>query len=179
MSGGCGRDKHSHSFEPPMSIVTTLAELAQPWADWFGDHKIAQRGVTWLHISGIMVAGGLAIASDRAALRVLNGTVDDRSRVLRDFSQVHRPILTGLAVVIGSGLLMMLADVEAILPSPVYLTKMGLFAALLFNGWLIQQNERQLALDPSPGNARWKRFKYSAVASIALWLLVALGGVTL
>lgn len=162
-----------------MSIVTTIAGLAQPWADWFSDNKIAQNGVTWLHISGIMVGGGLAIASDRAALRAMNGTVDDRSRVLRDFSQVHRPILMALTVVVGSGLLMMLADVEEFLPSPVYWTKMGLLAALLFNGWLIQQNERQLVLDPSPGNARWKRFRYSAVASIALWLLVALGGVAL
>ncbi len=162
-----------------MSIVTTITELAQPWADWYNHNKVAQGGVTWIHIAGIMVGGGLAIASDRAALRAVNGTAEDRSRVLSDFSQVHRTVIAALAAVVVSGLLMLLADVENLLPSPVYWVKMGLFAILLGNGWLIQQNERQLALDPSPGNPRWQRFKFGAVASITLWLLVALGGVTL
>jgi len=162
-----------------MSLVTTISELAQPWADWYSHSKVAQVGIIWLHIAGIMVGGGLALASDRAALRALKGTADERVRVLRDFSAVHRTILTALAVVVVSGLLMMLADAETFLPSPVYWVKMGLFATLLFNGWLIQQNERQLALDPSPANKRWKRFRFSAVASMALWLLVALAGVTL
>ena len=162
-----------------MSIVTTITELAQPWADWYNHHKVAQGAVIWLHVAGIMVGGGLAIASDRSALRAMKGTVDDRARVLHDFSQIHRPVMAALALVVMSGLFMMLADAETLLKSPVYWVKMALFAALLFNGWLIQQNERQLALDPSPGNARWSRFKFGAVASITLWLLVALGGVTL
>ena len=162
-----------------MSIVTTISELAQPWADWYNHHKVAQGGVIWLHVSGIMVGGGLAIASDRAALRAVKGTVEERTRVLHDFSQVHRTVITALAVIVVSGLLMLLADVENLLPSPVYLVKMGAFVTLLANGWLIQQNERKLALDPSPGNARWQRFRIGAIASITLWLLVALGGVTL
>ena len=162
-----------------MSIVTTISELAQPWADWYNHRKVAQGGVLWLHIGGIMVGGGLAIASDRAALRAVKGTVEERTRVLHEFSQVHRTVITALAVVVVSGLLMLLADVENLLPSPVYWAKMGLFAALLLNGWLIQQNEHQLAIDPSPGNARWQRFRIGAIASITLWLLVALGGVTL
>lgn len=162
-----------------MSIVTTISELAQPWADWYNHNKVAQGGVIWLHIAGIMVGGGLAISSDRAALRAVKGTVDERTHVLHEFSQVHRTVIAALAVVVVSGLLMMLADAENLLPSPVYWVKMGLFATLLLNGWLIQQNERQLTLDPSPGNVRWQRFKVSAIASITLWLLVALGGVTL
>ncbi len=162
-----------------MTLIETLAEVAKPWADFYSKSKPMSLGVTYLHIAGVVIAGGFAMASDRAALRVASGSNEDRAFVLREFTFVHRPVLTALTVVVLSGAAMLLADVETFLKSPVYYVKMALFAVLLFNGWLMQRNEALLATDPSPSNSAWGKFRGNAVASIVLWLSVALAGVIL
>ncbi len=162
-----------------MSVIEQVVALAQPWADFYGHYKQVATIVTFGHIGGIMVGGGFAMASDRAALRAVKGTEDDRVRVLREFGSIHRPVIISLVIVVISGVLMMLSDAETFLGSPVYYLKIGSFVALLANGWMVQQTEQKLVKDPSSGNKLWGRFTLGARASLTLWLWTALVGVYL
>jgi hypothetical protein len=157
-----------------LTLIQTLAEAAKPWADFYAKSKPTSLGVTYLHIAGVMIGGGFAMASDRAALRVGKGSAENRAFVLREFTFVHRPVIIAL-----SGAAMLLADVETFLGNPVYYVKMGMFAALLVNGLLMQRNERRLAADMSESNSAWGGFRGNAIASIVLWLSIALAGVLL
>jgi len=162
-----------------MSIVETIAAAVKPWNELYSHSKVVSASVTYVHLGALLVGGGFAVASDRTALRVRSADVDERRRVLRDFAGIHGPVVTGLAVMIASGLAMMLADVETFLVSPVYWTKMALFAVLLANGYLVMRTERSLALNPSPSNPLWGRFTFGAIASLTLWLATTLAGVIL
>jgi hypothetical protein len=162
-----------------LTLIQTLAEAVKPWADFYAKSKPTALGVTYLHIAGVMIGGGFAMASDRAALRVSKGSTEDRAFILREFTFVHRPVIIALTVVVSSGAAMLLADVATFLGNPVYYVKMGMFATLLVNGLLMQRNEKRLAADPSAGNAAWGSFRGNAIASLVLWLSIALAGVLL
>ena len=162
-----------------MSIIETVVGLAKPWADLYGHSKPLATVVTFGHVAGIMVGGGFAMASDRSALRAIKGSDEDRRRVLADFSSIHRPVLISLTLVVVSGVLMMLADAETFLSSPVYYLKMGSFVLLMANGFMVQKTEQALAKDPSTANKLWGRFAIGARASLFLWLWTALIGVAL
>ncbi len=159
-----------------MSFVHTLATAVKPWADLYGHSKTVSSLVTWVHLAGILVGGGFAIASDRAALRALGADLEERKRVLRDFGTIHRPVVIALAVVAISGVFQTLSDVETFLTSKVYYTKMALVIVLLLNGYGVMRAEQRLQLDPSPGNKLWRRFRFGAIASITLWLGTLLAG---
>lgn len=162
-----------------MSVIEQVVALAKPWADLYGHSKPLSTVVTFAHIAGIMVGGGFAMASDRAALRAVKGNDEDRRRVLADFSSIHKPVIISLTLVVISGVLMMLSDAETFLGSSVYYVKIGSFVVLLANGWMVQKTEQALAKDPSTGNKLWGRFTLGARASITLWLWTALVGVAL
>ena len=53
-------------FETPQA----LADLVAPWAKYYSHSKTAETIVTFLHIAPLVVGGGLAIALDRASLRL-------------------------------------------------------------------------------------------------------------
>jgi hypothetical protein len=162
-----------------MAIVETIEAALKPWADFYGHHKPVQVAVEFLHVGGLLVGGGFAIASDRAALRALKADMEARKHVLRDFGMIHTPVLRALAVSAGSGLLMLASDTGTFLVSPVFWTKMTLVLLLLANGYLVKRTGAVLKADPSPGNRAWPRFRFGAVASITLWLATTLAGVTL
>ena len=48
-----------------------LIELLKPWNDFYGHSKTTETLVVFLHIGGLLLAGGLAISADRATLRAL------------------------------------------------------------------------------------------------------------
>jgi uncharacterized membrane protein len=162
-----------------VTIVETIAAAVKPWNEPYSHSKAVSASVTFVHLGSLLLGGGFAVASDRAALRVRTADVDERRRVLRDFAGIHRPVVTALGVMIVSGLAMMLADVETFLVSPVYWTKMALFVVLLANGYLVMRTEQSLTTNPSPSNPLWGRFTMGAVASLTLWLTTTLIGVIL
>ena len=162
-----------------MAIVETLEATLKPWADFYGHTKLVQAGVEFLHVAGLLVGGGFALASDRLALRALRADDAQKAFVLREFSTIHTPVVLALAVSVASGLLMLASDVGTFLVSPVFWTKMVLVAALLANGYMVKRTDEALNADPSSGNRAWARFKFGAIASIALWLSTTLAGVIL
>jgi hypothetical protein len=159
-----------------MSFVHTIAAAAKPWADFYSHSKTTSSIVTWVHLAGVLVGGGFALASDRAAIRAAGADLDERTRVLRDFGTIHRPVLAGLTVVVLSGVMQTLSDAETFLVSKVYWTKMVLIVLLLANGYGVMRTEQRLALDPGPTNKLWGRFRLGALASITLWLATLLAG---
>ncbi len=162
-----------------MAILETLETFLKPWADFYGHTKLLQAGVEFLHVGGLVVGGGFALASDRAALRSLKADLEQQKHVLRDFTAVHTPVIMALSVSVTSGIVMLTTDIGTFLTSPVFWTKMTLVLLLLANGYLVKRTEEQLNADPSPGNPAWPRFKFGAMASITLWLSTTLAGVIL
>ena len=162
-----------------MPIAETLGQVLQPWADFYSHAKAVQAGVEFLHVGALLTGGGLAVASDRAALRALRAPPETQRFVLAELTQVHRPVLIALAVAGCSGLLMLASDIGTFAASPVFWTKMSLVALLLGNGYLVKRNGERLDADPAPGNPAWPRLRFGAIASITLWLATTLAGVIL
>lgn len=94
-------------------------------------------------------------------------------------------MLTGLAVIFTSGLLLALSDVKTFGPSPIYWTKMSLVALLLINGSVLQRTEQKLragsllAHTTAPGKQLWSRLRFAAATSMTLWTAIVLAGVVL
>ena len=70
----------------------------------------ASAAVTYVHLGGILVAGGFAIVTDRASILLLREAEPDYQRELSRMGNVHVWVLGGLTVAAASGLLMLLAD---------------------------------------------------------------------
>jgi hypothetical protein len=166
-------------------ILQAVATAAKPWAALYSDSKAVSSAVTFFHLGGLLFAGGLAVASDRATFRALKGSDDDRRRLLADLANAHRWVLTGLAVIFTSGLLLALSDVKTFGPSPLYWTKMSLVALLLINGSVLQRTEQKLRAESlhshatAPGKKLWARLRLAAATSMTLWTAIVLAGVVL
>jgi len=158
-------------------MVESLAGLLQPWADLYAASTPVQAVVVFLHLAALVVAGGLAIATDRAIVRATPAAAAVRAHVIQDVTSAHRLVIVGLVLLVITGGLMLLADVAALLPSWLFWVKMGFFALLLVNGILLQRAERheQLAEDP----VAWRRLRAAAVRSTSLWLVLLLIGTLL
>lgn len=162
-----------------MPIIETIAAAVKPWNVLYSHSKPVEAAVTFLHIGALLLGGGFAVASDRAALRARAADVDERRRLLRDFAGIHQHVVPALGVMVASGVAMALSDVETFFVSPVYWTKMGLVVVLLANGYVLMRTERALALNPEPSNPLWRRFTFGAIASMTLWLATTLAGAIL
>ena len=162
-------------ISPPAFLVDALA----PWNEFYSHSATAQTIVQFLHIGGLLFAGGLAIAADRGSLRAIRAATANRTSHLEELAAVHRFVLTGLTVVVASGLLLLGADIEAFFGSWVYWIKMVLVILLLANGWQMTRIEQQLRMDSSEESPAWGRLHRVAVRSLALWFTITLAGITL
>ena len=161
-----------------MTIVESLAHLAEPWATAYDNSKLLMNGVMFGHVAGFLIAGGLAIAADRAVIRATAAGPDSRRVHLSEFHTVHAPVLIGLAVTFATGLLLFLADVETFATAPVFWIKMGFLALLLANGAGLRRAARRLDAGDAP-DRDWQALRRSAAASTLLWLVAVLTGVML
>jgi hypothetical protein len=162
-----------------MLVPESIVHLLEPWNHFYSHSKAAETVVQSLHIGGVLMAGGLAIASDRGTLRALRTPASDRAFPMRELAAVHRWVLTGLTVVVISGLAMLTADIETFFGSWIYWVKMGLVATLLVNGLVITRTEAELRADPAEQSPHWDRLRVRAVTSIILWFTITVFGVSL
>jgi uncharacterized membrane protein len=162
-------------IDPPHMLV----DMLKPWADFYSDSSVAPTIVTFLHLGGLLFAGGTAVAADRVALRLASNEGGQRDTHLAERHQLHRVVIGGLIVVVISGILMLTADIETFYASAVYWTKMALVAALLGNGFWMTRIERTLARVGTSDARAWKRFRGATLTSIALWFTITFFGVTL
>ena len=158
--------------------ASALARLAEPWNSLYSDSKAVSSAVLFLHLVPLLLAGGAALTADRATIRAARGSVEDRTRQLRELGRVHRVVLGGLALSFVSGVLLFLADVDEFLGSPVFWVKLGFIGLLLLNGFMMTRTEKALG---SGGNetALWGRLRTISVLSLILWMATTLVGVVL
>lgn len=162
-----------------LDLLTRAEAFAQPWADAYNNSSALQVGVTFAHIGGIVVAGGLALAADRATLRVARAPALIRGHHLDELGAVHRPVLIGLTVIFLSGVLLLGADVATYGPSWVFWGKMALIVGLLANGALLSRAEGRLRTAGHGSDHEWTALRRRALTSMTLWLSIVLVGTVL
>ena len=156
-----------------------LSRLAHPWAAYFNDSPTLQTSMTFLHLAGIFLGGGFAIATDRETLLAMHARETGQYRQLQRIHTIHRPVLVGLTVALVSGFLLFAADVETFFHSAAFWVKMILLALLLANGYLLARTQQKLLFGPEADAQLWRRLGYISIASIVLWLAIILAGVLL
>jgi hypothetical protein len=160
---------------PPQSLI----DLFKPWNEFYSHSKMAATVVTFVHVGGLLLAGGLAIAADRGTLRALRIAAGDREHYTRELASVHRWVLTGLTLVVISGLALLASDIETFWGSAIFWIKMGFFLILLVNGVVMTGAEKALERDGSDSSPAWQRLHRTAVSSLALWFVLSALGVAL
>jgi hypothetical protein len=150
-------------------MLLGVASAVRWWARLYSDSKTVSNAVMSVHLIGMLVGGGGAVAADRDALRLARGAETDRRRLLGDLHAAHRWVLAGLGVTFVSGILQLLSDLSTFLGSVPYWIKMALIALLLGNGWWMTRLERRLVPEHPTS---WGHLRLSAILSVALWCTI-------
>jgi hypothetical protein len=158
-----------------VTLPSFLVPAVDSWAAFYGDHRLVSATVRFLHLAGIVVGGGSALAADRRTLRSI-GSGGLSEAAVGELRATHRAVLPALALVVTTGALMAFSDRHTFFVSPAYWLKMGLFTLLLLNGGLLLAGERAYAAG-RPGGARLLRT--ASAASLLLWFSVLFAGVWL
>ena len=166
--------------------VGQIDALAEPWRRLFAQSPLLSTLILFGHLGGLLAAGGLTVAAERATLR-LDPSVDaDRRRHLADLERLRVPVWAAFGVSLLSGALLFLADVEAFAVSRIFWTKMSLVALLLVNTLVTARLDAALRREDvaTPPTAalrarQWRRRRAGAVASALLWFSLVFVGAAL
>ena len=144
------------------------------WSGLYTDHHAVSVTVRFLHLAGLLLGGGTALAADRQLLAAARGGVAPRESALALARSAHRIVVPALAVMALTGVLMAAADLETFLHSRLFWIKMVVVGLLLTNGGLLVLAERAAV----GGNIDrvWTRLRVASAASVALWLAALLAG---
>jgi hypothetical protein len=153
-----------------------MLSLLDTWSSLYANHSALRTAIEFLHIGGLVVAGGCAIAADRITLVSARQPKATRIARLESLQGTHQVVIAGLAIVIGSGILMLAADLDTFLYSKVFWLKMFFMALLLLNGSLLVRAEQRVEHGASEA---WMPLTYAAAASLTLWTLTTLAGAAL
>jgi len=159
-------------IDAPQSLV----DACQGWAHLYGKTKLVSIAVTSLHFGGLLLGGGAAVAADRQTLWAAKEADPVRAGHLQFLGTVHAIALAGLAMLAGSGFLMLLADLETFWASRVFWAKMTLVVLLLANGLVMRRAERLATTAPGPA---WTQLQWTSVVSLALWFAIVLASTIL
>ena len=162
-----------------LGVVEVLAGLARPWASLYNHSPTLQTVVTFLHLGGIFLGGGFAIATDRETFEAVRARVSGQMRHLAHLHNIHRPVLVGVVMALGSGVLLFAADIPTFARSWVFWVKMTLLALLLLNGYLLSRTETTLRQTAPDSPVLWARLRLISTASMVLWLALILAGTIL
>jgi hypothetical protein len=159
-----------------MSLPAVIQSAIDSWADLYGNHQLVSVTVRYLHLAGLVVGGGTALAADRQVLRGARSGASMRSGVVSAVHAAHRVVVPALAVIVATGLAMTLSDTETFLVSPLYWSKMALVGLLLLNGLGLVAAGRAVAGERPRG---WRWLSLTSAASLLLWLGTLFAGVWL
>lgn len=153
-----------------------LATMIGNWSSLYSDHALLRTTIGFLHIGGLLVGGGTAIAADRWVLTRRNFKAAARDEQIRSLESAHSVVVGGLAFVIVSGLLLLGADLETYLYSTTFWLKMGLLGLLSLNGGSIVMQLKQAR---NGDDGAWLRLHERAMTSLILWLTTTFAGMAL
>ena len=163
-------------------MVTISLAVADRWLGRASTRTALPRRSTvqFLHIGGLMAAGGMALASDRAdAPDTVRRPLGPHSGPWRRSERIHAWVLTALAVVAVSGVAFFLADRKTYWGSVPFWLKMGRCGrcssptAPGCSGWSAPASRNRTMTRLAPPA------RISARASVALWFLTTLLGTVL
>jgi uncharacterized membrane protein len=153
--------------------MPTIREIVDTWAAYYASSPATRSVITFTHIGALVVGGGSAIAADLGTVRAVRRDTPSWRAELERLHATHRVVTSSLALVVLSGILLVLADLDAYVASTAFWIKMGLFAALLLNGGLIVATTASAREDRPRDRAR---LRLAALASLLLWLATTLLG---
>jgi uncharacterized membrane protein len=153
-----------------------MPHLVDAWASMYSNHAALRTGIDFVHVAGLLVGGGCAVAADRMTLRAAGREPALRTIAVQSLADIHRVVLAGLAAVIASGVLQFFADLDTFLYSRIFWIKMGLVVLLLANGLVLVRAERQAERGEARG---WPRLRTASAISLGLWLVTTLAGAAL
>jgi len=159
-----------------MGLPTLVASMTNRWADFYDAHRMVSVAVRYLHLAGLVVGGGTALAADRQLLRALRLSPSERTATVETLHASHRVVVPALAVVIATGVLMTATDTATFFASPLFWAKMGLVGLLLLNGGGLLVAERAVAGERPLG---WAWLGVTSTASLLLWLVILFMGIWL
>lgn len=156
-----------------------LAAALEPWAALYGEQTLLATAILGAHLLALFVGGGVAIAADRALLRLpADAPAEARGRLLAELAETHPLVIRMLGVAVATGALMAAADVATYATSRVYWAKMATFALLLVNGVALRRAEG--AAGAAEGaDAAWGALRGAARRSVLGWGALVLLGVLL
>jgi len=153
-----------------------MHDLLVDWASFYANHALARTLITFAHIGGLVAAGGAAMTIDRGLLSFGRRESDGGRAQLAATRTSHGFVLWGLVFVTVSGLLLFAADVDTYWVSRVFWIKIALIALLVVNGGALMWSERRATAGDA---SAWSTLRWTAAASITLWMLTTLAGVAL
>jgi hypothetical protein len=156
--------------------VAALHAFADTWSALYSNSPAIRSLLAFLHIGGLVAAGGVAVTADVATLKALARGSTTLRLELERLHATHRLVIVSLALVVVSGVLLMFADLDAYLHSTAFWMKMTLVAALLGNGGLLVSAGRP---DKQTGTFETLRLRIVSIASLALWFGTTLLGAIL
>jgi hypothetical protein len=175
----------AQEVEAPAGLVSRIADAAAPWQSLHADSALVSSAVLFAHLGALVIGGGMAMAADRATLRLGVPSPADaperdaaRARHVLELRALHRPVVAALAFLFASGVLLALSDVEEFATSRAFWIKMALVALLLANGARLARAERAIG-SATAGAESWRRLRAASIASLVLWLATVLAGVVL
>jgi hypothetical protein len=153
-----------------------LTEASQGWARLYADNTVVSAGVQYVHLAGLLLGGGAAVAADRETLKAAREADPVRADHLAFLGTVHSIAMAGLALLALSGAAMLLADLETFWSTNVFWVKMTLIVLLLANGLLMRQAER---LAPTLPARAWRQLRATSIVSLVLWFAILLASTVL
>lgn len=159
------------------ALLDWIVSATSSWSDLYSSSRPLEGSILFLHLGGMVAAGGLAFTLDRTVLRSAKGW-PGRHFLARELHVSHGAIIGGLAVVFLSGLALTAADAEVFLTSWIYWAKMATIGLLLVNGWILKRSGDRLLEDPEDAGA-FERLRKAAVRSAGLWALSVVGGIAI
>lgn len=153
-----------------------LTHAAEGWARYHGTHKAVATGITFVHLAGLLLGGGAAVAADRETLKAAGEADPARGDHLAFLESVHGIAIAGLAMLALSGAAMFLADLETFWDTRVFWIKMSLIVLLIANALVMQRAERLAQKVPADG---WTQLKVTSIVSLVLWFTIVLASTIL
>jgi hypothetical protein len=157
-----------------MALPSFVASAVTSWAAFYDAHHVVSVTVRYLHLAGIVVGGGKALAADGQLLRAARAEPSERIAALAVVGRAHRVVVPALAIVVATGILLTAADSATFLASRLYWTKLAFVTLLLVNGLGLVAAESRAARGTG-----WSWLTGLSGASLVLWLLILHLGVWL